>query len=52
MLGFGAVMLGVSWILFGLWIVYEHRALVIALAVAALPALAIAVDLYWADVVG
>ncbi len=52
MLGFGAVMLGVSWILFGLWIVYEHRAFVIALAVAAAPALVIAIDLYWADVVG
>ena len=50
MLGFGLVMLGVSWILFGLWIVYEHRAFVIALALAAVPALAIAIDLYWADI--
>ena len=52
LLGFGAVMLGVSWILFGLWLVFEHRAFVIALAVAAVPALAIAIDLYWADVLG
>ena len=50
MLGFGAVMLGVSWILFGLWIVYEHRAFVIALAVAAIAGLAIAIDLYWTDI--
>ena len=50
--GFGFVMLGVSWILFGLWIVHQHRAYVIALAVAAVPALVIAIDLYWADVVG
>ena len=50
MLGIGAVMLGVSWILFGLWIVYEHRAFVIALAVAAVAALAIAIDLYWSDI--
>jgi hypothetical protein len=42
MLGFGMVMMGVSWILFSLWIVYEHRAFVIALAVAVIPALAAA----------
>lgn len=29
MLGFGAVMMGVSWILFGLWIVFQLRAIVI-----------------------
>lgn len=52
MLGFGMAMLGVSCILLGLWIVYEHRAFVIALAVAAVPALTIAIDLYCADVVG
>ena len=51
MLGFGFVMLGVSWILFGLWIVYQRRAFVFALAVAALPAVAIAIYLYGADVV-
>jgi hypothetical protein len=50
MLGVGAIMMGVSWILFGLWIAYEHRAFVIALAVAAVPALYLVVDLYWADV--
>ena len=50
MLGLGVIMMGVSWILFGLWIVYEHRAFVIALAVAAVPALFLVVDLYWADV--
>ena len=46
MLGFGLVMMGVSWVLFGLWIVYEHRGYVIALAVAAVPALAYSVYLY------
>jgi hypothetical protein len=43
LLGFGAVMMGVSWILFGLWIVYQLRAFVVALAVAAVPALAAAI---------
>ncbi len=46
MLGFGIVMMGVSWILFGLWIVYQLRAYVIALVVAAVTALAIAFYLY------
>jgi hypothetical protein len=46
MLGFGIVMMGVSWILFGLWIVYQRRVFVIALAVAAVTALAVAVYLY------
>ena len=50
LLGFGIVMLGVSWILFGLWIVYQHRAFVIAIAVAAVPALATAFYLYAGDV--
>ena len=50
MLGFGGVMMGVSWILFGLWIVYQHRAFVIAIAVASVPALAIAFYLYADDV--
>jgi uncharacterized membrane protein len=46
MLGFGIVMMGVSWILFGLWIVYQLRAYVIALVVAAVTALAVAFYLY------
>ncbi len=46
MLGFGLVMLGVSWILFGLWIVYQHRAFVVALSIAAVPASAYSVYLY------
>jgi len=46
MLGFGMVMMGVSWILFGLWIVFQFRALVIALVVAAVPAVATAIYLY------
>ena len=46
MLGFGAVMMGVSWILFGLWIVFQLRAFVIALIVAAVPAVATAIYLY------
>jgi hypothetical protein len=50
MLGFGFVIMGVSWILFGLWIVYQHRAFVIALAVAAVSELAIAFYLYADDV--
>jgi hypothetical protein len=49
MLGFGIVMMGVTWILFGLWIVYQHRALVIALAIAAVSALLIAFYLYADD---
>jgi hypothetical protein len=52
MLGFGLVMMGTAWVLFGLWIASEHRAFVIGQAVVALPAAAIAIDLYWADVVG
>lgn len=51
MLGFGMVMMGIAWVLFGLWIAYEHRAFVIAQAVVAVPAAAIAINLYWADVV-
>jgi hypothetical protein len=50
MLGFGGVIMGVSWILFGLWIVYQHRAFVIALAIAAAAELAIAFYLYADDV--
>ncbi len=50
--GFGLVMMGVSWILFALWIVYQHRAFVIALAVAAVVMLATAVFLYGDEVVG
>jgi hypothetical protein len=42
--------MGVSWILFGLWIVYQHRAFVIALAIAAASELAIAFYLYADDV--
>ena len=51
MLGFGIVMMGVSWILFALWIVYQHRAFVLALAVFIVLALATAVYLYGDDVV-
>jgi hypothetical protein len=50
MLGFGGVMMGVSWILFGFWIVYQHRAFVITLAVAAVSELVIAFYLYADDV--
>ncbi len=49
--GFGLVMMGVSWILFALWIVYQHRAFVLALAVFIVLALATAVYLYGDDVV-
>lgn len=52
MLGFGGVMMGTAWILLALWIVSERRAVVIAQAVAVIPAVAIAVDLYWSDVAG
>jgi hypothetical protein len=51
MLGFGGVMMGVSWILFGLWIVSQHRRYVVALSIAAVPALAYSIYLYGADVV-
>jgi hypothetical protein len=50
MLGFGGVMMGVSWVLFGLWIAYQHRAMVVALAVAAVSELVIAFYLYADDV--
>jgi hypothetical protein len=50
MLGFGGVMMGVSWILFGFWIVYQHRAFVIALAVGAVSELVVAFFLYADDV--
>jgi len=46
MLGFGVVMMGVAWILLGLWIAYQLRAFVIALIVAFVPAVATAVYLY------
>lgn len=49
--GFGLVMMGVSWILFAFWIVYQHRAFVIALAVAAVPLLGTAIYLYGDEVV-
>jgi hypothetical protein len=49
--GFAAVTMGVSWILFALWIVYQHRAFVVALAVFIVPALAMVVYLYGDDVV-
>ncbi len=51
MLGFGLVMMGVSWILFSLWIVSERPAYVIALSISAIPALAYSVYLYGADVI-
>jgi hypothetical protein len=51
MYGFGLVMMGVSWILFGLWIVYQHRAFVVAMAAAAIAAVATAIYLYGDDVV-
>lgn len=46
MLGFGIVMMGVSWILFGLWIVFERHVFVVVLAAAAPSALATAMLLY------
>ena len=49
--GFFAVMTGVSWILFALWIVYQHRAFVVALAVLIVPALAMVAYLYGDGVV-
>ena len=51
MLGFGIVMMGVSWILFGFWLMYQHRGFVVALVVAFIPALGTAVYLYGADVI-
>ncbi len=51
MLGFGIVMMGTAWILLGLWIVSQHRAFVVAVAIAAVTALATAVYLYGNDVV-
>jgi hypothetical protein len=49
MLGFGLVMMGVSWILFGLWLAYEHRGFVIALVLAVIPAAATIFYLYADD---
>lgn len=46
MLGFGGVMMAVSWILFAGWIVSQRFAFVAALAAAVVPALAIAGYLY------
>jgi len=48
-LGFGLVMMGVSWILFGLWLAYEHRGFVIALGLAVIPAAATIFYLYADD---
>ena len=48
-LGFGLVMMGVSWILFGLWLAYEHRAFVVAIVLAAIPAAATILYLYADD---
>lgn len=49
-LGVGAIMMGISWVLFGLWIVYQHRAFVIALTIAAAAGVVLAINLYWADI--
>lgn len=46
MLGFGAVMMAVSWILFGFWIVLRQRGFVVALAGVTLPAIATSTYLY------
>lgn len=48
-LGFGLVMMGVSWILFGLWLAYEHRAFVVAIVLAVIPAAATILYLYADD---
>ena len=38
--------------LFGLWLAYERRAYVVALALASVPAFAVAINLYLPDVIG
>lgn len=43
MLGFGWVIAGVSWVLFGSWILTRHRHLVIAVATAAVPLTALGI---------
>jgi hypothetical protein len=48
--GFFAVTMGLSWILFAFWIVYQRRAFVYALAALIVPALAIVAYLYAGDV--
>lgn len=50
-LGFFAVTMGVSFILFALWMVYQHRAFVLGLGVLIVAALASVAYLYGADVV-
>ncbi len=52
MLGFGLVMMSISWILFGLWLSVERQAYVVALALSSIPAIAIAIGLYLPDVIG
>jgi hypothetical protein len=39
----------VSWILFGLWLAYEHRAFVVAIVLAVIPAAATILYLYADD---
>jgi len=51
MYGFGLVMMGVAWVLFALWIVYQHRAFVVAMSIFAVTALGTAIYLYGDDVV-
>jgi uncharacterized membrane protein YccF (DUF307 family) len=41
--------MGVSWILFGLWLAYEHRAFVVAIVLAVIPAAATILYLYADD---
>jgi hypothetical protein len=48
--GFFALTMGLSWILFGLWIVYRKQALVYALAALIVPALVAVGYLYGGDV--
>jgi len=49
MLGLGLAMMGVSWILFGLWLAYEHRGFVIAQALTVIPAAVAIYYLYASD---
>jgi hypothetical protein len=44
--GFGLVIMGVSWILFGLWLVYQRRAFIVALSIAAVPLVAAGIYVY------
>jgi len=52
MLGFGGVMMATAWTLLAFWLVSERRGLIVAQAIALVPAISIALVLYGSDVVG